>query len=249
MADRRVVPGGRGRARRRRAPGARAGGSDGGDRQRLAEKEAVERVLQGEARRLAESIVEERLALGGRAFGPGFRETVKRGLRDVPIETLRQVEGRSPGNLRAAIEAARTGLRGEGGDDLLLLPTRRGAGRRIGRRAVGQSVRSVPPCRIIDTRFAAAGALAGGGPLFVVTGSRPLFAAQGGNPSGCGVPAGTAFAAFVNFTAVNPAGPGNLPDWAYAPSLPLRPSQRPSTTPSSRASTSRTASRPRCAIP
>ena len=39
---------------------------------------------------------------------------------------------------------------------------------------------------------------------------------QGGDPSGCGIPAGTATAAVLNFVAINPTGPGNLRAWAYA---------------------------------
>jgi hypothetical protein len=79
----------------------------------------------------------------------------------------------------------------------------------------------VPPCRIIDTRVA-------GGSLapavvrdFKVVGTG--LQGQGGEPAGCGVPAGRATAAVVNFVAVNPVGAGNLRAWAYAPSLPPPP--------------------------
>jgi hypothetical protein len=72
----------------------------------------------------------------------------------------------------------------------------------------------VVPCRIADTRQAG-GSLAPGAPRDLkVTGSG--LQGQGGNPAGCGVPAGPARSAIINFVAVNPAGPGNLRVWAYS---------------------------------
>ena len=66
----------------------------------------------------------------------------------------------------------------------------------------------VTPCRIIDTRLAG-GPLAGGTTRsFHVTGTD--LSAQGGSATGCGIPAGAATAAVINFVAVNPAGPGDL---------------------------------------
>jgi hypothetical protein len=63
------------------------------------------------------------------------------------------------------------------------------------------------PCRIIDTRLA-------GGRLTAVRSFRvagtTLFAEQGGNAGGCGIPAGPAIAAMINFVAVNAQGAGNL---------------------------------------
>jgi hypothetical protein len=66
----------------------------------------------------------------------------------------------------------------------------------------------VTPCRIIDTRLAG-GPIAGGTTRnFRVTGTD--LSAQGGSPTGCGIPSGAATAAVINFVAVNPAGPGDL---------------------------------------
>jgi hypothetical protein len=66
----------------------------------------------------------------------------------------------------------------------------------------------VTPCRIIDTRLAG-GPMAGGTTRsFRVTGTD--LSAQGGSATGCGIPAGAATAAVINFVAVNPAGPGDL---------------------------------------
>ena len=219
-------------------------------KERLAAQEAAQQTREGEARRLGESIVELREALTGRAFDPGFRETVKRNLQGVPIDTLRDVERNgAQGDLRAAISAlGETDSTSAGAEeDLLLLPTRVAEPNAVSGVATSGAV-FVPlnPCRIIDTRLA-------GGPLFpgvprsfVVSGSNAaLFGAQGGNPSGCGIPVGTAVAAFVNFVAASPAGAGNLRAWAYAASLHRRRSPRSSTTRRSSAA-SRTGSRRRC---
>jgi hypothetical protein len=66
----------------------------------------------------------------------------------------------------------------------------------------------VSPCRIIDTRLAG-GPIAGGTTRsFRVTGGD--LSSQGGSATGCGIPAGAATAAVINFVAVNPAGPGDL---------------------------------------
>jgi hypothetical protein len=67
----------------------------------------------------------------------------------------------------------------------------------------------VTPCRIVDTRNAVAGALAGGAVrLFDVDSSS--FTAQGGSSAGCGIPLGVAQAVTMTIVAVQPAGPGFL---------------------------------------
>jgi hypothetical protein len=78
--------------------------------------------------------------------------------------------------------------------------------------------RTVPPCRILDTRLQG-GSLAAGSPrAFQVTGID--LSPQGGNAAGCGVPFGPAVGALINFVAVNPTGPGNLRAWNYSGSVP-----------------------------
>ena len=78
--------------------------------------------------------------------------------------------------------------------------------------------RTVPPCRILDTRQQG-GSLAAGSPrAFQVTGID--LSPQGGNASGCGVPFGPAVGALINFVAVNPTGAGNLRAWPYGGSIP-----------------------------
>jgi hypothetical protein len=198
------------------------------DRQRLAETEAAARARVMEARRLVDAILEQRQAAIARDFGPGYREIVLRALADVPLEALRQIESDGgEGDLRAAIEAARTASsseRGEG-DDLLLLPARVSEPSAVSGVATSGAVFvPVTPCRILDTRVAGGPLVPGSPRSFVVTGSNPtLFAAQGGNPTGCGIPTGTAVAAFVNFFSVSPSGPGHLRSWAYAATLPPAP--------------------------
>jgi hypothetical protein len=200
-----------------------------GDRRALAEREAAGRARVAEARRLADAILDQREALIERSFGPGYRETVRRALQEVPLDVLRQVESDGgEGDLRAAIAAARTpgAADSEPADDLLPLPAQFTEPSAVSGVATSGSV-FVPltPCRIVDTRLAAEGALVPGtARSFVVGGSNPaLFTAQGGNSSGCGVPLGKAVAAFINFVAVSPTGPGNLRTWAYASSLPPAP--------------------------
>jgi hypothetical protein len=77
---------------------------------------------------------------------------------------------------------------------------------------------SVTPCRIIDTRLAGGSLAPGTIRDFKVVGAG--LQGQGGEVAGCGVPAGRATAAVVNFVAVNPVGTGNLRAWAYGASLP-----------------------------
>ena len=82
------------------------------------------------------------------------------------------------------------------------------------------------PCRIVDTRQSAAGALVPGVVrTFNVVGSTADFPAQGGTAGGCGIPgfAGPApqtNGVVFNFVAVNPAGAGNLRAWASDQTVP-----------------------------
>lgn len=70
----------------------------------------------------------------------------------------------------------------------------------------------VTPCRIVDTRNAVAGALAGGVTrLFDVDSSN--LTTQGGSSTGCGIPLGVAQAVTMTIVAVPPAGPGHLTAW------------------------------------
>jgi hypothetical protein len=203
-------------------------GSDAVDRRELAARQAAERRRESESRQLADAIVEQRQALTGRPFAPGYRETLMRPLVGLPLETLREIqEHGAQGDLRTTIEAAlRPDARSESADDLLPLPVRLTEPSAVSGVAQSGSVFvPVPPCRILDTRFAAAGPLVpGAARSFVVTGSdAALFTAQGGSATGCGIPTGTSVAAFLNFVAVGSTGLGHLRGWAYAASLPPAP--------------------------
>jgi hypothetical protein len=74
----------------------------------------------------------------------------------------------------------------------------------------------VTPCRIVDTRRAADGALlAGVARTFDVDGGN--LAGQGGNATGCGIPLAVAQAVTMTIVAVQPAGRGSLAAWGPGP--------------------------------
>jgi hypothetical protein len=76
------------------------------------------------------------------------------------------------------------------------------------------------PCRIVDTRNVGSGALRGNATNgFDVDGFD--FTAQGGSPTGCDVPFGTAGAIAMTITAVQPAATGYLTAYAYGDDQPL----------------------------
>jgi hypothetical protein len=75
------------------------------------------------------------------------------------------------------------------------------------------------PCRLVNTSVAGGAFADGETRLFRVFAPTTSYAAQGGNPNGCGVPAfvtnkGGVQALMLNFVAVNPTGPGNLKAYA-----------------------------------
>ncbi|HEY7508628.1 MAG TPA: hypothetical protein VIG50_00160, partial [Vicinamibacteria bacterium] len=75
----------------------------------------------------------------------------------------------------------------------------------------------VPPCRVIDTRFAVAGKLLAGVPRDSdVAGT---LSDQGGLTD-CLIPFGPATAIAVNLVAVAPSGAGNLRAWAFGDPVP-----------------------------
>jgi hypothetical protein len=79
------------------------------------------------------------------------------------------------------------------------------------------------PCRVVDTRAPTAGILVAGTPReFVVAGDGALFASQGGQAGGCGVPVG-ATAAMLNLVATGSTGMGHLRAKAWAAGTPVMP--------------------------
>lgn len=67
----------------------------------------------------------------------------------------------------------------------------------------------VTPCRIVDTRNAVAGALAGG-VIRLFDADSSSLTPQGGSSTGCGIPLGVAQAVTMTIVAVQPAAPGFL---------------------------------------
>jgi hypothetical protein len=78
----------------------------------------------------------------------------------------------------------------------------------------------ITPCRIINTTVSGGPITAGSTRNFVVAGTTG-FVAQGGNPTGCGIPRGPAVAAVINYVAVNPAGAGDLRVTPFGTAVPL----------------------------
>jgi hypothetical protein len=70
----------------------------------------------------------------------------------------------------------------------------------------------IQPCRIVDTRHQAAGALAPGRPRTVQVSGSTGFSAQGGVSTGCGIPS---YATAINYSisAVTPSGAGFFRLW------------------------------------
>jgi hypothetical protein len=77
----------------------------------------------------------------------------------------------------------------------------------------------VTPCRIVDTRTAAAGQLVAGTAQNFKVRSATGFANQGGSATDCGV-AASATSVMLNLVSVGPAGPGDLRAVAFGGTLP-----------------------------
>jgi hypothetical protein len=82
----------------------------------------------------------------------------------------------------------------------------------LGQFGADQVYTPVPPCRIVDTRFAGGPIAANTTRLFDVDGSN--FTAQGGFNGSCGVPFGVASAVAMTITAVAPSVGGYFKAWA-----------------------------------
>lgn len=80
------------------------------------------------------------------------------------------------------------------------------------------NIRSVTPCRIVDTRAAGGAIPAGGTRSFLVAGSG--LGGQGGVSAGCGIPWPWATGVVATVTAVAPSGNGFLRAWPYGDTEP-----------------------------
>jgi hypothetical protein len=148
---------------------------------------------------LAESILAAKEAARGEALDAAFRADLMRGMESLSVEQLAALA-------KDREFASITNALADTGADLVYTP--------------------VAPCRVFDSRSSAGGPgpLAVGSPRnVVVAGSSGVFPSQGGTAGGCGIPVG-ATSVMMNFSAVSPAGPGNLRAWAVASPQPAAPS-------------------------
>ncbi|MES1242731.1 MAG: hypothetical protein ABUT39_14035 [Acidobacteriota bacterium] len=133
--------------------------------------------------------------------------SIERSLSDEQIDAV--LDGDEPGKVQASTEdgSLRNTTAAAVGDpdsDLLFVP--------------------VDPCRIIDTRSSTAGKMQPNVVRdFKVVGTTG-FEDQGGNPGGCGIPAGgtepLAAAVMVNIVAVDAEGGGNMRAWEFNQTMP-----------------------------
>jgi hypothetical protein len=79
----------------------------------------------------------------------------------------------------------------------------------------------VQPCRILDTRNVAAGAIAANSTRNFVAFGVSSFSSQGGSATNCGVNPLAATAVAINLTAVTPAGAGYATAFPYGTAQPL----------------------------
>jgi hypothetical protein len=149
-------------------------------------------------RSLAESILAQREAAMGRALSPAYRARISNMLASRSTDSLRQLQALAEDGHQPSLE-----LPGDSSADLTFTP--------------------VTPCRVFDTRSAAAGILVGNTQRNFFVAGNVGFAGQGGNAAGCGIPLGPATSVVINFAAVTPAGAGNLRAWAVATPQPAAP--------------------------
>jgi hypothetical protein len=169
-------------------PGAARGQAAGEPATPLVLGERSARDGSAEARRqIAEALIAQREAIMGRGLDPGFRARLVQRVAAQPIGRLRMLhEGGADAPVLDAL--------GDSSADLLYTP-----------------LTNVVPCRIFDTRLAAAGMLTPNVPRNFLVAGDTGFAAQGGYA--CGVPLGPATAVVLNLAVVGPTGPGHLRAW------------------------------------
>jgi hypothetical protein len=79
----------------------------------------------------------------------------------------------------------------------------------------------VAPCRILDTRSTAAGAIAANSTRNFVAVNASNFSSQGGSATNCGTPGLSATAVAINLTAVTPSGAGFATAYPFGTAQPL----------------------------
>ena len=176
----------------------RSSGPDASLVKQEAEARAQEAARKGE---LADAIVAARQTAAARDFGARLRDSLRQSLLSLSVERLEAfLNAGGLGDIEAAVrEGVSPAALGDPAADLAFTP--------------------VTPCRVVDTRSAAAGLLVAGTPQSFLVRNAGGFATQGGSATDCGIPA-TATAVEMNYVAVGPAGPGDLRAFAYGGTLP-----------------------------
>jgi hypothetical protein len=150
---------------------------------------------------LAGAILAARQAASGRDLGARLRASLTQTLVSLSVERLEAFL--NAGGLGDIEAAAREGI----------VPSA------VGDPAADLAFTPVPPCRVVDTRFAAAGILAASSTRNFLVRNAGGFAVQGGSATDCGIPP-AATAVEMNFVAVNATGPGDLRAYAFGGTLP-----------------------------
>ena len=164
-------------------------------RQEAATRDAARR------QELTASILAAREVATGRKFAAALRGSLTDSLARLDLASLEAFANAGGlGDIEAAVRASIVpSVLGDTAKDLAFSP--------------------VPPCRVVDTRFAVGGILAASSTRSFLVRNAGGFAVQGGSATDCGIPA-TATAVEMNFVAVGATGPGDLRAYAFGGTLP-----------------------------
>lgn len=153
-----------------------------------------------------------------------WRERMARSLAHTDIHNLRESLRR--GTYESAM-AALVGRRAGGPADahrpvpLASAADAAASAARLGDLAADLTYTPLQPCRIVDTRSTAGGAIAANSTRSFLALSASGFSSQGGSATDCGTPTANAAAIAINITVVSPAGPGFATVFPYGTTQPL----------------------------
>jgi hypothetical protein len=173
----------------------------GGGRDASLTQQAEARAQEGARKdELANAILAARQTAAGRDLG-ARRDSMKQSLLSMSVEGLEAfLNAGGLGDIESAVRGTvGPSALGDTAKDLVFTP--------------------VPPCRVVDTRFAAAGILAASSTRSFLVRSAGGFATQGGSATDCLIPA-SATSVEMNFVAVNATGPGDLRAYAFGGAVP-----------------------------
>jgi hypothetical protein len=161
------------------------------------EAQAREATVRGE---LIATILSLREKASGRDFDAHLRALLTQKLEAATTEQLQAFsEAGGLGNIEALGRSPEPHFLGATASDLVFTP--------------------VTPCRIVDTRSAAAGIMVAGTQRNFLVRSGSGFATQGGSATDCGIPA-SATSVEMNFVAVSAVGPGDLRAYPFGGAVP-----------------------------